>query len=214
MKNTVVVKAVKRGSRSTRIGIVHLDPKGHPRARRVEVPRDVAEYLEGQGLGEILKTVTLEPEQGDETLGERGARVRAENAEGEDEQRPRQMGASGADTRDTTAFERDPTEGGRSSRRRAAAEGEERNEQLTREAAAEGAGAGGDGEGSGDGDGDEDEAAGDAAGGDAPGDDEGGDDAGGGDGGQAAGGEAARAAPAPAARPTNARARRAASREK
>lgn len=216
MKNTVVVKAVKRGSRATRIGIIHLDPKGHERARRVEVPRDVAEYLEDQGLGEILKTVTLEAEDAGETLGDRGARIRGENADAEDEHRPPQLGASGADTRDTTAFERDPTIAGRSSRRRAAAEGAERNEELTREAAAERAGSrSGD-----DADADEDEAAGDADGGDAPAD-EGGDDAGGGEAGQggaaAPATRAARPAPTPAAaaRPTSARARAAtASRDK
>lgn len=108
----VKVKAVKRGTIATRFGTFHFDPKGKDKlARERTVRSEVAIQAKEKGL------VTFVGRGSERTAGglrgrhvaEAAASRRETSAEDEHEQMTELFGAGGADTRDTTAFERDPS---------------------------------------------------------------------------------------------------------
>jgi hypothetical protein len=107
MFGDVTVKAMKRGSYVSRVGIIHVDnnKKAHPQAQKRSLPADVADAMEAQGLVKVLKSVTLEGEEAAIYMGENLdalALQRRQDGAMREEEHP--FLNSGADTRDTTAF--------------------------------------------------------------------------------------------------------------
>lgn len=125
------VKAIKRGTVTGRAGTFHFDPNGRdPKARKRTVPFEIAFTAKEKGLVEyISKTSETEAmDIDDQRIGAVGAR-RRETSIGAGGEEPRIMdmlGASGGDTRDTTAFAADPSKSARVSPGRVIRLGERR----------------------------------------------------------------------------------------
>jgi hypothetical protein len=110
----VKVKALKRGTLSGKFGSFHMDPKGKdPLARARSVRPEVAAELEKKGLAKIegrgsRRTSGFSEER---LIDNVAARRRETSITGNDEDTrfAEVFGSNGADTRDTTAFEVDPS---------------------------------------------------------------------------------------------------------
>ncbi len=111
----IKVRAIKRGTVAVKSGTYHFDPKSkHARARQRSVPVDAAEAASKKGLIKILG------EGSERTAGSVvgralgidvslfGAEQRERSADAEHGSMTEVFGAGGADTRDTTAFQRKP----------------------------------------------------------------------------------------------------------
>jgi hypothetical protein len=122
MRNTMLVQLMAtafftRNSPTTG-AILHGDPRDEADvlARFPQVTEDDADYLEDEGLAkrydgklpaeEKRGSSRARREAGDETVGQRAARMAEENAEADQSVSQ----ATGLDTRGSTAFERDPSE--------------------------------------------------------------------------------------------------------
>jgi hypothetical protein len=110
----VKVKAIKRGTITGRRGTFHFDPKGKdPLARARTVPVEIAVEAKGKGLVEYAGKGS------DRTAGKTAGtqlidavtsrRTTSVEKDGEDLRTAEYFGSTGADTRDTTAFPRDPS---------------------------------------------------------------------------------------------------------
>ena len=106
----VKVRALRVSTTNTPRGIFHFDPKGRdPRARENTIPKDVAELLQEQQKVKIISG-PIEPAVVGETIEQYALDRRARSAKIEDAALGEGAGLTGADTRDTTAFDRDPAE--------------------------------------------------------------------------------------------------------
>jgi hypothetical protein len=111
---TVKVKAIKRGNVTGKKGTFHFDPDGKdPLARSRTVPVEVALEAKAKGLveyvnrGSVLTSGVTRGTPLDEAVENR--RVTSVDTDGEELRNVQFFGASGSDTRDTTAFARDPS---------------------------------------------------------------------------------------------------------
>lgn len=130
---TVKVKAIKRGNVTGKKGIFHFDPKGKdPLARSRTVPVEVALEAKAKGLVEYVGRGSARTSGVTEgtPLADAVANRRATSIENdlEDLRGVEYFGNSGSDTRDTTAFSRDPSKFARTG-----VQSEEDNTSLTDE---------------------------------------------------------------------------------
>lgn len=106
----VYVKALKRGTVNSTLGTFHFDPDGVPDARERRVPQSVFDKAAARGLVKRSRpdtagagsSVPSGPSINDSALARR-----TRNAGGENGDLKQVLGMTGAETRDTTAFQQE-----------------------------------------------------------------------------------------------------------
>lgn len=112
----VEVKAIKRGTATTAFGNFHFDPDGKdPLSRRRSIRQEAALFAKQRGLVRIVgeggedEAEELAAENLRRSTGVVADRRRQASLDSEHDGLKQVFGAGGADTRDTTAFEQDPS---------------------------------------------------------------------------------------------------------
>lgn len=112
----VDVKAIKRGTVTTAFGNFHFDPNGKdPLSRERSIRAEAALICKQRGYVKIVgegaedEAEAIAAANADRSVNAAAARRREASVEDEHDGLKQVFGSGGADTRDTTAFERDPT---------------------------------------------------------------------------------------------------------